>query len=90
MKDEIKKNEEMMDDFEEFENEQEEKKVMKPRKKIFTKRNMVKAAKYVGAFTLGFFVRTGIDMFLGGNETTQATAPDVTTTVVDGVEITKF
>lgn len=62
---------------------------MRKKRKIFTKRNMVKAAKYAGAFTLGFIARTGFDMLLGGKGTTQASIPE-TTTVADGVTTTTF
>ena len=87
MKDEMKKNLEANETPETNQDVENENK--KPRRKIFTKRNMIKAAKFVGAFTLGFAAKTVVDMVLGGTTSTQA-APEITTTEVDGVTTTTF
>lgn len=77
-------NEEVNEMMEEHQVMEQEEKEMKPKKKILTKKNMIKAAKYSAAFVLGVFAKVGFDMLVGGvssaatgNTVTEVPVPDV-------------
>lgn len=56
--------------------DQDETKPEKPRKKIFTKKNVMKVVKYGAVFTVGFLARTGFDMIFGGSSSGGVTVMD--------------